>query len=90
MKEAILTKMGKGRSFLAMHIARKSIEAIERAGVKPRAYKTKLICREITQAPERHIRKTHPEELKKETEGMIAKIRNEMRTQKFLDGSFGA
>jgi hypothetical protein len=91
MKEAILTKMGKRKSFLAMHIARKSIETIERVGLKPIAYKTKYgkygkyrcpTCRKLTKYPEQHIIIKHLDELEKEVERVIAEIKNMRRTQK--------
>jgi hypothetical protein len=93
MKEAILTKMGSGKSFLAFYLARKTIEAIERVGVKPKVYPTKYgkygkyrcaTCRKLTKYPEQHIMIKHLDELKKETERVITKIKNMRRTQKFL------
>jgi hypothetical protein len=93
MKEVILTKMGKGRSFLAFYLARKTIEAIERVGVKPKVYPTKYgkygkyrctICRKLTKHPEQHIMIKHLDELEKEVERVVAKIKNMRRTQKFL------
>jgi hypothetical protein len=92
MKEAILAKMGKGRSFLAFYLARKTIEAIERVGVKPKVYPTKYgkygkyrcpTCRKLTKYPEQHIMIKHLDELEKETERVIAEIRSGVGTKKF-------